>query len=721
SAVARPRTMFAVGDEKQSIFSFQGADPALFGHTGKRLSAMAKAANAPWVERELKTSFRSAPHVLAAVDLIFASPRAHAGLEAVPRATSHTAARQQAKGLVELWPLQKRPEPLATADAYPLAPQNRRPAATELAEEIAAGIAGWLDRGRRIAGTEKPVRAGDILILVQSRGPLFHAIIKALRNRNIPNAGADRFPLAQHPAILDLATLGDFVATPADELALATILRSPLIGISETQLEVLCARRNGAPLWPRLKELAKTAPWAKKAHSYLGGLRNRLDVDRPYEFFARLLFAGGGLRAFHARMGPEVDDAIAEFLDLALDHERSAHPGLRGFLTALRAGSAQTKRELGETGALVRVMTVHGAKGLEAPIVILADASTPYTAPKTDKIILGQPEKQGEAPFFLWNAGLPAHPAITAIKQKVNEAARAEYHRKLYVALTRAENEIYLTGIEPAKKNGAPEGSWYELVASGLGEHAGPAKVENFTEPVLRFPATFRNAYAHVAKTAGLEKQEHPFPAGNITVPFRPAVLSPSTALAPAEISAGMAKGDGQDAEAARLGGIAIHELLSVLPALPPHERDNQGRIALRNLLPGYPLDHDRLLAEALALIERPDLADLFGPNARSELPIAATATQNDTPVLISGRIDRLVVGADSVLIVDFKSDAAPPGPGEPLPAAYTRQMGLYWLVVRKIFAPRRVSAAVLWTRTGQLVPITPETLSAATLQFKLT
>lgn len=708
------RTIFAVGDEKQSIFSFQGAEPHLFFDTGRELKARADAAAKRLDAVELKASFRALRPLLDGVDLVFADPRAHQGLERQPRETAHEAARREKGGFIELWPLVDRPEPLERGQDYRTTPRDERSAERRLAERIGAEIEAWIASGRRLSGTDRAVGPADIVILVQKRGALFHEIVAELKRRGLPNAGADKLSVTGHIAVKDLIVLGEFMLNPADDLALATILRSPLFSVGEVELEALCAGRGETSVWSALGRLAETERWAAEAYGALGAWRDRLDLDRPYDFFARILYAGGGLRQFHARLGPEVDDVIEEFLDMALAHERTDQPSLSGFLAEMRAVGHEIKRELSVPAGVVRVMTVHGAKGLEAPIVILADAASVPAGRQLHSPVIVRADRADPARRFLLLApGTGAPPAVEALKREERAAEFEEYHRRLYVAMTRAGAELFVAGIRPGRAGA--ETSWYELIEAGLAGNSADIPDRIAGVAVKRYPAD-----AEWPGSAKAAPRAAPTKTPDWLDAAAPRAIGRQI-LEPAAAGASLARAVGAAGEAAfaRQKGIAMHALLQHLPALPPERRREGGLSALATYLPEHRQAHEDLLAQALAILEDAELAWVFGPGSRAEVPIVAEFDRSGTPVRLAGRLDRLVVD-ETVRIVDFKSDAAPPDSPEETPPDYLVQLGLYRLALGKIFPARSVEAAVLWTETGRLMQIEVAALTAATNRFTL-
>jgi len=715
TAAERLRTIFAVGDKKQSIYSFQGADPTLFVDQGAEYALLVRTARLSFDSVPLKTSFRTLPRILEAVDLTFARPDLRRGILSEEGYEPHDSARRHKGGLVTLWPPVAEQSEETDPGAWPTeVPPARPSAARQVAGRIAGEIRRWVDEGRRLAARGRPVTPGDVLVLVQTRGALFHEVIRALLREGLPTPGADRLAVTGHIAVRDLMALGDVLLTPADDLQLAALLRSPLFDVSEDELFAIAQpRAQGETLWAALG--ASPLPAARDAYGRLKTWRDRADFARPFEFYAGVLYAEGGLRRFHARLGAEVDDVLAAFLELALDSERGAQPSLLGFLAALRESAVSIKRELAESGEGVRVMTVHGAKGLEAPIVILADAAS-TSAGKTGKPVY---MRGGPAPLFIHAGGRKAHtPATLAIRSDDEANLGDEYWRKLYVAMTRAEDELYVTGA--LTKTGTLEGSWYEVIAEAIAPGA-----EAQADGTLIYP---REREAPVAAVAPEPRPaaSHPTPDLGVRPPhrlrriIRPSRLEAAVSAAQALETDAEALAERRDPASARAEGIALHALLHHLARLDPSLWDAVALKALAALLPEAPAVHAALARKARALLTRPELRLLFGPDSRGEVPILAQGTRHGAPITIAGRIDRLVVTPERVLIVDYKSDAAVPADAAGVPQAYLTQLGLYALVATQLFPGRPVQAAILWTGLESLMNLPPAQLAERVAGFTI-
>lgn len=714
-AARGPKTLFAVGDPKQSIYSFQGAEPRLFGAMGDLFGQRAEAAGLAWHRLNLRTSFRTLSGILNGVDAVCSRPEIAPALFAGTEGIIHESARTHAGGHIDIWPVIRKENAEPPAEGWPLEPlENLASAPRRVARRIAATIADWVNSGAPLGPRGRAIRPEDILILVQKRGEIFRETVRALKDAHISSPGADRLPVSTHIAIDDLLGLADVLLNPADDLLLAAVLRSPLFGLSEDDLYGLAAERSkGETLWAALG--ASRLAVAERAHDELFGLRSRLDLDRPYEFFAHVLYARGGLRKFHARLGLEVDEVLAEFLDLALAHEQSEQPSLTGFVARMRQSDITIKRDLVAKAAGVRIMTVHGAKGLEAPIVVLADATGTPPAVK-DTVFFAD---HGGHPFLLYCSRKEDHTGRSIVlREAVAQRQGAEYWRNLYVAMTRAEDALHVMGATDAA--GKTEGSWYGAIAGALA--AGAEAIGPEDAPILRFPAGLPPPAPVSGSAIEDRSAEAPFTPPPPRRGAEREIVSPSRidGAADAESVFETAGEALYDARSARLRGVALHALLQHLSNVPQELREGVAASAMPLLLPEHPDLHAALAGEALGILADPALAEIFSAQARAEVSFALDGTRNGKPIRLAGRLDRIVVTGDRVLVVDYKSDAAPPAEEAGVPQDYLVQLGLYARAAQKLFPAARVEAAILWTANRRLMMLQRDRLAAASAAFTL-
>ncbi|HEY7610850.1 MAG TPA: double-strand break repair helicase AddA [Alphaproteobacteria bacterium] len=704
------RTLFVVGDFKQSIFSFQGAAPAEFRATHGYFRKRAEDARLGWADVPLIVSFRSTGAVLAAVDKVFALADARAGVADEPEPIEHLTARGGLAGLVEVWPTVKPRDGGAEVPWEEAVPERAVPEPhAVLANEVAKRIDDWIRRKEILESLGRPIHAGDVMILVRRRGAFMDAMVSALKNRGVRVTGIDRMRLSEQLAVQDMISLGRFLLLPEDDFTLANVLKGPLFGFDDDRhLFPLAHGRGKQTLWRRLGELAAANSDFAAARRRLEELLARADFTPPYELFARVLEAEGGRRATLARLGPDAEDPLDEFLELALDYQRRHAPSLEGFLHWLGQGETEIKRDLDQGGRdEVRVMTVHGAKGLQAPIVFLADT---VAVPQDDERILwpapGADEVLAATPLF---APVRADEIPEAVRRRaaMQQRTMEEYRRLLYVALTRAADRLYVCGYETTR--GAPDTCWHALVAKAFaaepqadfrfGEHwSGKGwRIERHGRPET--PA---------APPLGRRDETVEIPEWAVRAPVReappPRPLAPSR---PAEDEPPVRSPFADEKHFRR--GRLVHRLLQTLPDLSPAARREAARRYLAR--PGHglaPSEIDALANETLALFDDPACAALFAPGSLAEVPLTGVLGAH----VVSGQVDRLAIGATEILVVDYKTNRAPP----PLPPAlYVKQMAAYRALLRRIYPGRAVRCFLLWTTGPALAELDEAALDAAT------
>ncbi len=707
----RVRTIFAVGDAKQSIFSFQRADPQSFLRMRSHFEQRITAARQEWLVLPLDVSFRSTEPVLRAVDEIFGLEAARDGVAPGDARIEHLAARTGQAGLVELWPpVLPAPEEPADSLALPLTRQRPADPHTRLARAIAATIKGWLDAGERLKARDRPVRPGDIMVLVRRRNAFVGELLGALKERGVPVAGADRLVLTDQLAVQDLVALGRFLLFPDDDLTLATVLKGPLFGIEEQALFELAHRRGDVRLWRRLRDFAPVNAELRRAGERLTAWLARADFTPPYELYAEILGAEGGRRAFLERLGPEAEDPVEEFLALALAYERDHVPSLQGFLRWLVAGDTEVKRDLAARRRdEVRILTVHGAKGLEAPIVFLPDT---MALPKTAETLLWT--ERDQLPLWCPRAGF-AVPFYAAERDALRRRQLQEYRRLLYVGLTRAQDRLYVCGWQTRL---APrEVCWHLLCQAGLRRIAQPFAFDGsaligpdgWCGEGLRLQSAQIAAPRHETFPEGMRAPQGPPDWAARPPPPEPDPPRPLVPSRPSEdeppILSPLALG-GRDRFKR---GLMIHRLLQSLPELPPSQRDDAARRFLALPTHGLGVDEqDEIRRETLAVLAHPEFAPLFGPGSLAEVPLVGLVGGR----ALSAQIDRLVVTPDRVLIVDYKTLRSPPESEHRVAPLYLRQMASYAAALQRVYPGHEVRCALLWTERPLLMPISPESLA---------
>ena len=713
------RTVFAVGDEKQSIFSFQGAIPAEFDRRRRQFAAAFRQARLPFETVRLNMSFRSGAGILNTVDAVFFEPDKYQSIHPAENGRPlHEALSDAAPCTVDLWDLE--PPPVRKPPEGWQAPLNAVSSISpeaKLADHVQREIASFIGRGERTgsAGQPRPLTFGDVLVLVRRRGKAFDAIIKALKHAGIPVAGADRLKLTEHIAIIDMLALGDALLLPQDDLALAVALKSPLFGLDEDQLFALAHERKGS-LRDALRAHSADDETLRAAWVRLSGAETKARNESPFAFYAWLLGADGGRKRILQRLGTEANDAIDEFLELAMSFERRDTANLQGFLAWLRASDTDIKRDMDVARNEVRVMTVHGAKGLEAPVVFLADTTaTPVETQRLHLIHLPATNAASDAPLLTVWAGRKADdPALVATARgEMQRGTDDEYRRLLYVAMTRAADRLIIGGCQPGNRSDILPSSWYALVRDGL-RRSGlqeTALTEVQGGPGLRFSKP--DDVAEDALFSPNTEQRAPAAIPSWLFASAPSLPQPQNVLRPSDTGdrrilqmSGEARGQ---RERAMLRGTLVHRLLQSLPDIPADRRgDAAGRYIARNTGEDWTEAARTTLSErVLALMEDARFAHLFAAGSRAEVPIVGKLLKPDrTETLVSGQIDRLLIAPDQIWIVDYKTNAAPPAAIVDVPPVYIRQLALYREVLALVYPAKAVRAVLLWTEMPGIMEI---------------
>jgi len=708
----RERTLFVVGDEKQSIYSFLKADPEEFARMRDYFERRINAAGKKFNKVPLNVSFRSAPAILRAVDAVFAEDAVRRGVSRDP--VVHTAFRAEGAGRVEVWPLFITPEDQKTGKTRAKTPEDwqlplgyetvHNPVA-ELAGALARQIKAWLAQGQTVYDrdlkSERPMTPSDVMVIVNRRKPFVDYFVRALKSEGVPVSGVDRMRLTEQLAVMDVMALLQFTLLPEDDLMLATVLRGPFIGASEEDLMRLAIGRSGS-LWQSLC----AAKDFDAVRNFLDTIAAMADQIAPLVLIARILSEPcpanvvSGRRAIASRLGPDSEDPLDELLSEAEAFGTRHSPSLQAFLHWLLSTEAEIKREMEQASGRVRITTVHSSKGLEAPVVILPDTMRVPERTKIPKILWD--EKEG-LPFYLPRE--PLHAGLRTLRTTAYDKQLQEHRRLLYVALTRAADRLYVCGFGTSD---AAKETWYNLIALGLKAHH-QQEVQIDAAAVLQ-PAIVIADYAQVNTTQAAaslqahDKGERPPPQARPLwlfappppepspprplVPSRPEQEDPPT-LSP------------QDRRFAR--GRIIHRLLQSLPDIAPENQDFAARRFLDN--PQHNLEahaKDEICAEVMGLIHDPRFAPLFGPDSRAELPIIGLSGAR----LIAGQVDRLALVEGEVWIVDYKTNRPPPLDPAHIPEAYRSQMEAYRTVLKALYAGHTVRCFLLWTYTLALMEV---------------
>lgn len=693
------RTLFVVGDQKQSIYSFQGANPVVFNGMRKNFARAIQDAEANWREVQLNISFRSTSAVLGVVDKVFEHLLARDGLVWDEQLIEHHSFRKGQGGLVEIWPLvapqeadEPAPwEPPVAIEAQDIAPQVR------LAQVMASQIKSWLDRGELLLSQGRPIRAGDIMVLVRRRSSFVDDLVRALKQAGVPVAGADRMDLLAHLAVQDLIALGRFVIQPLDDLNLASLLKSPLLNMTEEELFQLAYKRGETCLWQRLQE--RKCAYFTKLEKY----RLLAEEVTPFHFYATALGAWNGAHDLLARLGFEAQDPMDEFLNVVQTYQMSNIPSMLGFLTWLSQGELEVKRDL-DNGAQneVRIMTVHGSKGLQAPIVFLPD--TVQLPRYSEQILWASCGEHARLP--IWSPPSAKSCDVTDLfKQQAQLQIDQEYRRLLYVAMTRAEDRLYVCGWQTQQE--PQEACWYKMIQTAI-QGVGHGVEFDFSgqSPLGWAGVGYRYACPQLVELGPWAEEttlpespaipewlrQMPVHEGSSEKPIRPS----QAPMEPQFVIGGYNR------------GTVIHKLLQYLPEVPSSSRERAGKQLLKTMVNVPEADHNKIIKDVSKVLESAELQHIFGPNARAEVPITGTIGGRQ----VSGQVDRLVVTGGEVIIVDYKTHRIPPANVEEVPPVYLHQLATYKEVLQRIYPHYTIRCLLLWTQNLSLMEVPLSILS---------
>ncbi|EJL30491.1 double-strand break repair helicase AddA, alphaproteobacterial type [Caulobacter sp. AP07] len=719
------RTLFVVGDEKQSIYSFQGADPQRLLSETQAYIAQIIAADRVGKAVPLTMSYRSTVEVLSFVDALFSAPETRSGVPAPAGedVVRHQPFRVEHKGCVDLWPLERElPGEEREAWDAPLDAESQHGANRRLAEKIAVEIQALIARGDAVFDKEtrvwRPAHPGDVIVLVRRRKALFEEVLRALKRRGVPVAGADRLSLSAHIVFDDLLALGRFCLFPDDDLTLAALLKSPFCGLSDDDLYAL-ARGRPATLWRALEQRAAEQPAWTAAHALLRWALAEARRRQPFEFYALLLGrVDDTVRSNRAkvltRLGEEAAEALDEFLAQVLAAEARGVRDLEALVADFASLDIVVKREMEGARREVRVMTAHGAKGLEAPIVFLPETTMKGGA-------RGSPLLATQEGGFLWCASKAndCEPSARARERREKKDAE-EALRLYYVALTRARDRLILCGRIDARTKDENVGGWYAAAQAAFAHPDVEPRVREIGDELAnggrrRFGPDPLRAEAPAPR---LVPDAVPTPAWTLA-PARPE--TPAARYAAPSTLEDEARGSAPSPLAVIEGlgryrrGEIIHRLLQLLPDLEPEgRRTAAGRLlaAERDLTDDQ---RQEMAAAAFGVLEDDRFARVFGPGSRAEVAVAGGAAGLPQGLAISGRVDRLVVTPQRVLVVDYKTNRPSPARIEDADPAYLSQMAVYAAVLAEVFPGRAIEAAIVWTDGPKLMAV-PEKVMAAAL-----
>ncbi len=720
------RTIFAVGDIKQSIYSFQGAEPQGFIDMREYYKAQVLAAQQNWESLPMIVNFRSSSSILASVDTVFQQPDTHAAtLEETTIQHQTFKDFKWHAGTVELWPVFEQKSQKSDGSRYIPTTLLRQPRPDILmCTHIATTIKSWLNEKRVLDWTNAPIEPRDIMILVRKRGTLMQKLVNALKKQNIPVAGIDKMRLNEQLSVKDVMALIQFTLNPDDDLNTAICLKTPIINLNDQELEDLCLNRHPKTLWMALRESQNER--LKDIADYLKSLEDKSAYLSPYDVVDYLIHAPcpadavSGRRAFLKRLGTDCLDPLQELLNQTLHYERQNKADLQSFIHWILNSDTDIKRELSDDAQSneVRILTAHGSKGLEAPIVFLPDTTD---APQSESMAKGfMWSDQG----FYWGASrmVKTVEATQSIHDSNQKRQMDEYYRLLYVAMTRAKEHLIVTG---QKSNTVKEDTWYGVISSALKNHpditpqdfdAPPSLHDMATTSYILHNATGNDATREQSQEVKAEskssisydtlKSDYSwiFEQAEIEQPFERPLRPSRPDIEEASVDSPLQRNDD---ERRFWRGNVIHTLLQSLPDLPKTEWESAITQYLSYPSIGAsPKAVANITKELLAVMNNPEFAAVFGPKSRAEVPISGSITLRGQPFIVNGQIDRLAETDEDILIIDYKTNRPASETVETIPKEYLHQMATYRELIKTIYPDKNIKTAILWTYSAELMVI---------------
>ncbi|MBS0186255.1 MAG: double-strand break repair helicase AddA [Proteobacteria bacterium] len=709
SSPLSPKTLFVVGDEKQSIYSFQGANPLLFKEKNSFFKRQALEKNESWHAHALSLSYRSTEAVLKTVDTVFKDPDSLRGVSFSQEEISHEIWRHGHPGSVELWPLLRPLSSQEEGSDFKEAPKQISPPERILAQTIATEIQKRCQEADPLPSTQKPLSYGDILILVRKRSRLIDELTYFLKNKGIPVNGRDRILLKDHLSIQDLLILAAWSLSPFDDLSLATSLKGPFFDFCEEDLFQLCFGRTET-LFETLKKHQDCTPKLKKTVQKLTEIKELSEKTSPFDFFNLLLTKYEGRSLLLSRFGGDVQDLLDEFLTILYDLDRLKGFSLYQCIHWFQTTSLVVKRDLeSQSFSSIRIMTIHGSKGLEAPLVILPDTSSlplsfsGFSLYVKDQTPLFIPPKEFRPKY------------IEEILDQAYDKILEEYRRLFYVALTRAQDHLILAGYLGSSTTQLPLNSWYSMAQKALQE-LGKPKSFHFLEGNQN--AWSGEGYLYKSSQISFErkKKEEKDHSSCLNLHQKPVVSFsdlPSWIFKPAPTETLLIKTlfPSQLEESDRAPsflestleyGRILHFLLEKLPFYPSNSHENVAHLLIKKSDLQEKDLVSKLIQTALRILKKPEFSFLFGPGSFGEVPLIGTHKGQK----ISGRIDRLILGKNEIWIVDYKTDKDVPLSPCSLKPAYKLQLSLYGELLKKIYPNTLIRTGILWLQTETFMEI---------------
>ena len=686
------KSLFSVGDRKQSIFSFQGANIKLFEKYKNYFKERIEFENYPFYDLPLNRSFRSCENILNTVDDVIKNS---SGVLLPNEDITHIPNRKDSSGLVEVLPLVKRIED-KTSKCFkpPVENINVFNTEVEMANVLATKIRYLLDNEyisdpkKDSDDTKKFIRKiepKDIMILVKKRN-LADSITKALLAKNIPLAGRDKLSLSDNIAVEDLISLLKFVLFNYDDLSLAEVLKSPLYNLTDDDLFDLCFNRKDETLFSRLSE-------SEKYKDITNDLKYLIDFSKtalPFEFFDYVLKVQNKRKNFISRLGVEVVDVLNGFLSQCLSYDNlKLGKSLSDFYEWFSLNDVEIKRNMEQVNNTVRIMTVHSSKGLEAPVVFLYNANEVLSSSR-DRILWSE-----DFPMYKTSNFKTSGKIFSDMLDTENTANQEEFYRLLYVAMTRARDRLYVIGSENNSKNAR---TWYSCIKESLLSNP-KHRIEkntniNFAPDVFTdddFVILGENDTGEISKTEtviskNFETLPEFFNEKVDDIPPYNIDIVPTSPLS---------QNDENNTENALSRGTIIHKLLEYISKF---NGDDIEKFIDFYLSKTKIEDKDFIKNNILKLYNNSEYNFIFKNKNLSETEII-TSENNISKIL---RVDKIVFNNDEIWIIDYKTDKQT----ESVPSAYKKQLDKYKTAIAKIYPDKKIHTAILWINDLKLSEI---------------
>lgn len=701
------RTIFVVGDEKQSIFSFQGAEPDIFNLTLKDYKYKIEQCGKKFDNIFLNTSFRSLKSVLNVVDEVFAEPYRKNAITKLVDKITHKVAREESAGKVEIWPLveEKDIEQEKTEKVEKNTPLDWQINYTEkieksnkqkLAETIANEVYDWFKNGKTICDRKlkcsRKLKYSDIMILVRSRDKDFiNYLVRQFNKKHIPTMGNDKFDLLNNIISQDIISLLKFLIFNEDDLVLANIVKSPFLNLDEEDLYTLCdyKNENQCSLWTAFQNIEKY----KNQKIFLEDIIEKSKNTSIYELLLYIFEVQNTKKLFKQRFQYIADEILNEFLNLANEYEKTHNNStILNFISFLENTDLEIKRDMEQKTDEIKILTVHASKGLESPIVILPDTNhTTKTIQRIDEILRYKEEGND---YYIPMIQKEKTILIEEIKDSMKNKIEEEYLRLLYVAMTRAENELYICDYK--RKGESKENCWYSILLNTI-QNNKDVKIrhsKNIEGDILYIGD--QDNYCNILASCNNQQKNYKIEEekiNEIIATFSQnkektneiKIINPSIYYQENAIKTPIQNSENLE------NGKLVHKLLEILPNLDSGEWQDIIDIYLRNSN-----NKEKITNIVLNILNNQEFNFLFSKNSKAEVPIFAKIDGN----IISGKIDRLSIIDDTVYIVDYKNTNTL---YNTIPEKYKIQLNLYKKVLEKIYTDKKIKCYILWTSFGKI------------------